>query len=293
MKVTFYIMYNMLFLCQVEQQFSLTPYSDKCRVVLEVLAMIFLSNPNLPENPVRLAVVDSRISGASRQSLEASDVTTLRMMPHPALYDAVKCHPDMLLNHIGTDLIVYAPGTDDTLLDGLRAYGFRLIRGGRSITGTYPGDIAYNAARAGRYYFHNLKHTDAVLAELLEKQGIEPVHVEQGYAKCSVLPVDESSIITADAGIARAAEKKGFDVLLLENERSIKLPGLDYGFIGGACCMMSKTVCAVNGSLDKLDGKAEITSFLSKRNISIVNLSDESVTDIGSILPLMMSERSN
>lgn len=251
--------------------------------------MVFVSNPNLPDKPAGLALVGSRISDSSVGILEGQGVKTLLMPAHSFLYDAVSSHPDILLHHVSADTIVYAPGTDDDILEALKAYGFKLLCGEKMLSASYPDDIAYNVARVGKYYFHNLKYTDRLLMELLNQQGIEPVHVEQGYSKCSVLPVDEKSMITTDAGIAKAAQRVGLDVLLAECGSSIRLPGLNYGFIGGACGLISKSTCAVNGSLEKLDGSEAIISFLSKRQIRIVELCDDFVTDVGSIIPLMCS----
>lgn len=254
--------------------------------------MLFVQEPNLPENKVSLVVVDGRAEFAIGE-LNQLGIATLRMRPHSGLYDAVCCHPDMLLHPIGGDLIVYAPETDRRLLDELRSYGFRLIQGASSLSPVYPRDIAYNVARVGKWYFHNLKYTDPIIKEHLEKQGIEPVDIKQGYAKCSILPISESSIITTDAGIAKTAEKKGLEVLLLKNEKSIHLPGLNHGFIGGACSMISKTVCAINGRLENLYSHEILSSYLKVRNIQLKEISNGFVTDIGSIFPLMISERSN
>lgn len=250
--------------------------------------MKFIQEPNLPEDKVSLAAVDSRISRKTEDALLALGIGLIRIRPHPELYDAVCCHPDMMLHHIGGNVIVYAPGTDAEAVSQLEARGFRMVMGQSILAPKYPLDIAYNVARVGKWYFHNLKYTDSRIRTCLEQIGAEPVHVEQGYSKCSILPVDSNSIITADAGIARAAEKKGIDVLLLECGDSIRLPGLDHGFIGGACGMISDTVCAVNGCIEKLRDFDNMVSFLLKRNKSIVQLSDECVTDIGSIIPLML-----
>lgn len=249
--------------------------------------MVFASNPNLPEKAAGLAVVDERIGKGPEEKLQALGITVLRLKPHRALYAAVSSHPDMLLHHIGGEVIVYAPGTDTDLLSTLDSYGFNLVMGESFLSSSYPADIAYNAARVGRCYFHNLKHTDPVLKKLLESRDIEPVHVAQGYAKCSILPVGNESIITSDAGIARAAEKNGYDVLLVDFERSIRLPGLSYGFIGGTAGMIGNSLCALNGSLRGLSYYEAITSFFSEKKIEVAELSDGQVTDIGSILPLM------
>jgi len=102
------------------------------------------------------------------------------------------------------------------------------------------------------------------------------------------LPVNENSIITSDSGIAKAAEAEGLDVLLVDCERSIQLPGFNYGFIGGAGGMLSKSICALNGHKNKLNCYEAVSAFLLRKKVHFVGLSDESVTDIGSILPLML-----
>jgi len=248
--------------------------------------MNFIESPNIPEKHVSAALVDARISIDVEKKLIELGIRLFKVLPHPGLYDAVCCHPDMMLHHIGDRAIVYAPGTDGGLIGQLRNEGFNLIKGGTEISPSYPGDIAYNVARVGKWYFHNLKHTDPIIKKQLEQLGIEPVHVEQGYTKCSVLPLDENSIITSDIGIAKIAEKKGLDVLAVANERSIRLPGLNYGFIGGAGGMLGKSVLGINGRLGTLDSSEDIASFLSRKNILLEELSDSVVTDIGSILPL-------
>jgi hypothetical protein len=250
--------------------------------------MAFVTNPNLPDNAVTLAVVDERISREAENALLNLGVKILKLRPHPSLYTAVCSHPDMLLHHIGGETIVYAPGTDPTLIDALLSDGFSLLKGESILSPAYPADISYNIARVGSMYFHNLKYTDPVIKRQLFKRDIEPIHVEQGYSKCSVLPVDANSIITSDAGIAKAAEKKGLEVLLVDCERSICLPGLNYGFIGGAGGMIGNSVCAINGSLDALSCSDEFSAFVLKKSIIIKELSDSSVTDIGSVLPLKM-----
>lgn len=248
--------------------------------------MNYIKSPNIPDRPVSAAVVDARISKEAEKKLIGLGIRLFKVQPHPGLYDAVSCHPDMMLHHIGGETIVYAPGTDERLIGQLKDNGFKLLKGEAELSATYPKDIAYNAARVGKWYFHNLKHTDPIVKKLLESLGIEPVHVEQGYSKCSVLPIDQNSIITSDIGIAKIAEKKGLDVLQVADERSIRLPGLNCGFIGGAGGMLNKSVLGINGRLGTLSLSEDIASFLSRKNIVLEELSDSVVTDIGSILPL-------
>jgi hypothetical protein len=252
--------------------------------------MEYIGIPNLPEGPVSLAVADGRISLEAERTLLLNGTKLIKTSRHSGVHEAISYHPDIMFHHIGFNHIVFAPGTDDAFLNVLSGLGFNLIKGSSVLSSKYPHDIAYNAARVGTFFFHNLKYTDVVLKKELEACDISPVRIEQGYAKCSISIVNDSSIITADAGIARAAEKKGIDVLLIDFRQKILLPGLNYGFIGGCSGLIGKNMWAVNGDVEKLTSFKEIYDFLSRKDIQIISLSNEQVTDIGSIIPLITNK---
>ncbi len=183
-------------------------------------------------------------------------------------------------------MIVYAPGAAESVLGALSGQGFLLIKGEAELGDKYPASVYYNAARVGNFVFHNTKYTDKVLKENFFKMDIELVHINQGYAKCAISVVDENSIITMDKGIAKAAEKKGIDVLVIE-EDAILLPGFKNGFIGGCTGLLDKGKWAVAGDIRKLKSYKKIEDFLLRKGVEIVSLSDESVVDIGTIIPLL------
>lgn len=248
--------------------------------------MSYVHIPNLPQGWTRLAVVDGRIGGDLEEGLRTLNIELIKTVRHPELYEAVSCHPDMMLHHLGDEYMIYAPGVEDKILQSLTKHGLKLIRGETCLVAKYPGDIAYNVARVGNFAFHNLKYTDKVLERELKKRGVELVHVKQGYSKCSVSVVDENSIITADKGIAAAALEKGLEVLLIEPEDGILLPGLSNGFIGGSTAMLDRRTWAVAGNFSFLKAADRIRKFLEDRNIRILSLSEKDIVDIGSILPL-------
>jgi hypothetical protein len=248
--------------------------------------MKYVDIPNIPNNKAALAIVDGRISSSLEKGLMDLDVQLIKTKPHPSLYTAVSFHPDMFIHHLGGRTIVYAPGTSESTLVELEEYGFELIKGETELGSTYPGNISYNVARIGRYAFHNTKYTDKFLKDWLFKMDVELIHVNQGYAKCAISIVDENSLITMDKGIAKIAEKKGFDVLVIE-EKEILLPGLDYGFIGGCSGLIDRNKWAVAGNFETLSSFFEIKSFLGAKGIEIISLSTHQVVDIGSLIPLL------
>jgi len=250
--------------------------------------MNYVRIPNLPEAEVSLAVVDGRLDEAMEAKLLDLKVKLIKTDRHTGLYEAVSYHPDMMLHHLGDECIVYSPGVADSIKNALSDCGFQLIQGGTTLQEKYPWDIAYNVARVGKFAFHNLKYTDPVLRNELEKRDVELVHVKQGYSKCSVSVIDENSIITADRGIAKAAQEKGVEVLLIEPEEEILLPGLSNGFIGGSTAMLNKYRWAVAGNFAFFRAADRIRRFLEDRNIEIISLSEGRITDIGSIIPLLV-----
>lgn len=158
----------------------------------------------------------------------------------------------------------------------------------------YPGNIIYNAVCTGKYYIHNLKYSDSALTAAAEKrqhdicpeQTPEKIHVSQGYTRCCCLPVDDTSFITSDRGIAASLEQAHAEVLLI-SAGHISLPGFDYGFIGGCAghlMINGRRTIVFNGDLESHPDCKEITSFIKDRDIDIVSFADYPLTDIGSIL---------
>jgi len=251
--------------------------------------MRYLDKPNLPDGPVSAVIADGRISRENEEGLLAMGIKIIKTKRHPGVYEAISFHPDIMFHHVGGDRIVYAPETDESVVMQLASLGFHMIQGRSRLGEKYPFDIAYNAARVGRYVFHNFKYTDPVLKEELEKQGGIPVHVKQGYAKCSVSVVREDFMITSDAGIARAASDVGIEVLLIEPEEDLALPGLDYGFIGGSSAMLGKDKWCITGSLENLRQGERIKKALECKGIEAVSLGRGKVEDIGSIIAILQN----
>ncbi len=79
------------------------------------------------------------------------------------------------------------------------------------------------------------------------------VHVEQGYARCSVIPVGGRAMVTADLGIASAAERKGIDTLRI-SPACVHLPGESSGFIGGVCGVMPDDLLILLGDMSFSSG---------------------------------------
>lgn len=249
--------------------------------------MNFLDTPNLPERKVNLVLVDGRIGHEIEEKLMSFKIDYIKTKPLDSLYPSISYHPDIFFHHLENNVIVHAPGVCKEILKKLQGYGFKLLEGQSRLSSKYPKNICYNGARVGKYFFHNTKYTDSIILDFLKKRDVEIIHVNQGYAKCSISVVDENSIITMDRGIAKTAEKKGLDVLLIEEEDGIVLEGLDKGFIGGSTFLVDRYRWAICGNIEKLKTEKKIREFLCKKGIEIISLGNKNPVDVGSVIPLL------
>jgi hypothetical protein len=146
----------------------------------------------------------------------------------------------------------------------------------------YPGDVIYNGCSTGKYFIHNLKYTDEELMKRVRALGLIPVDVKQGYARCSITPVDEESIITYDRGIAQQASEAGLEVLLVEPGQ-VELPGYDHGFLGGTSGRVGDEII-FNGDLSEHSDFERIAVFIEERGLRLKYFKEYPLRDIGSIV---------
>lgn len=198
-----------------------------------------------------------------------------------SVYESISNHPDIFICPTKENVIV-EPDTWECLVSASPFLKAILTPGKTKLTSGYPGNIAYNVAIVGHFAIHNTRHTDPVLKETLDAQGFQWIHVKQGYSKCSVAVVDDSSIITSDEGIYRAAQRHGIQGLLI-TPGFIKLPGMNYGFIGGASGFVGNRLYFTGNITHHPDWKA-ISDFVESRGVAVAYAEDFPLEDVGSIL---------
>ncbi|MBF8984190.1 hypothetical protein IZY60_11635 [Lutibacter sp. B2] len=228
-------------------------------------------------------IVDGRVTEGMVNTLEQFKIKVVKTPCCKELYHAISYHPDIMIHPIDRKNVVIAPNVYSLLEDVFIQNGINPIKGDTFLKSNYPDNIAYNVARVSKFAIHNFKYTDKAILKLLEKNGIRFIHVKQGYSKCSTCIVNEHAIITADRGIAKEVVKYGIDVLLISSG-SIDLPGLEYGFIGGASGLIGKNKLFITGQLNKHPDYNSILEFLKKNKVKPIFLNREKPIDLGSIL---------
>lgn len=246
----------------------------------------FVLRANLPKRAEHV-IIGAKYVHLLEEPLKTRGITPLFVPDNPNVDERLSGHADLSVFHAGGEEIWLAPY--------LRESGFaaRLTAMGAQVhiadivqSASYPHDAQMNIAALGGAFIYNPKVSYMpVIERLAGKRGMRGAPARHGYAKCSVLVVDERSIITQDAGIARAARGIGLNVLEIA-PGYVTLDGFEYGFLGGAGFKPAADIMAFTGMLDAHPDRARILTFLAARGVSAVYLTGLPVFDIGSAIPI-------
>ncbi len=238
----------------------------------------FILTPNLPERRVTLAAAGNYPEIIS--ALHGIGINTVSF-ESKILPDEVSRHQDMLLCHLKGNKIFLSPELSP---DILIKEGFS-VQTGEPLGSSYPEDVKLNVAVSRDFFIYNPKTADSSLAKELLGTGKRGIEAKQGYTKCSVCFVTENALITEDPSIYEAL--KGTDIhTLLISKGDVYLSDTHYGFFGGAAGKIDSTTLAVTGALKNHTDGTKIKAFCHTHGVSILELTNGRITDIGGIIPL-------
>ena len=230
------------------------------------------------------ALIDCRVSDASLSALKSRGYTPILMPPADYLDKPVASHTDMLIFVGFGRLFCHARYYESNreLIDGIISLsGLELTLSDEEIGNKYPKDVLFNACLVGNRLICNKKSVSKLILDSAMAAHCDIIDVAQGYTKCSICPVSDNAIITADKSIARACEKAGMDVLLI-SEGDVTLPPYSFGFIGG-CAGICNDEVVFCGSVDTHRDGQKIRDFCTKHKKIVLSLSNEILQDVGSI----------
>lgn len=202
---------------------------------------------------------------------------------NPYVDERLSYHADLSAMKLPDKVIVAAKHLCD--VDGFRGVlqnaGYELVGAKGEQGGAYPGDAGLCACVAGDKLFCKASFTDPAVRERFQGEIID---VRQGYANCSICALPDGAIITADAGIAASASKRGIEALKIA-PGFIALSGFEYGFIGGAafCC---ENTLYFTGRLGGHPFSREICDFAGAHGVDVCFLTNEPAFDIGGAVVL-------
>lgn len=246
----------------------------------------FVGASNLPRC-ADAVILGAKYAKKLEKALKKLEINPLFVPENPDVDRRLSGHADLSALHAGGERIYLAPYLSGTefahiLIDLGAEIEFADIRQGTE----YPLDAQLNLAVVGNRVICSTKTAYLPAVDYLSRAlGVNIINCRQGYTKCSVLVVDERSIITQDKGISFAARKAGLDVLEIESGY-VMLDGYEYGFIGGAGFKISYNTMVFTGTLDAHPDKKRILDFIASHGIKALYLTDEPIYDIGSAIPL-------
>ena len=189
-------------------------------------------------------------------------------------------HPDLQI-FVAHGCAFVHPDTDDEFVNRCSSYA-RVIRCAAPLGAEYPHDCSFNIAFTGKAALCRERLLPPEIGDFFEERGIRIVDIPQGYAKCSIIVVDEESIITEDEGIRKNAERNGIEVHMVR-KGFISLDGFPHGFIGGISGLHGDTVY-LSGDITHHPDHEKIFALIAGKGKRYELLSPLPATDIGSII---------
>lgn len=225
------------------------------------------------------ALIDFRTSDNEKKNLNKLGFKTILCPPCKNVCWQICGHPDISVFFIDKKTAVVDKNTDIDFLKKLNSININVIPAKNPLSQKYPGDISLNALNLDKIFVHNLKYTDPSITKNLGRKKL--INVNQGYTKCSSSVIGKNNVITSDPSIYNALSEQDIDVMQIPFG-DILLDGFDYGFIGG-CCGSFENYAVFFGSLENYAYGKNVLEFLEKHNIKPIYLSNEKLTDRGSI----------
>ncbi len=235
-----------------------------------------------------LIIIDQKMPEEAKKRL-TSYGDLLELKTEGITYPAISGHPDIFFCQADDKLIV-APNLPKTYFDRLNAHDIDYMVGELPVGLDYPASSRYNAVATENYLIHNFRHTDFVITRSL--QDLTPVHVDQGYCRCNLLPLKEDHFITSDEGIFKVLMRLHLRDSISETPsqssifvtpEDILLEGFPHGFFGG-CCGVREDKVFINGSLKHFKEGEKVSLYLEHLNYEIIELMDRPLLDCGSII---------
>ncbi len=195
---------------------------------------------------------------------------------------SISTHPDLQIHFVTDNMAFCSPDTIEHYTKILPK-NIKLKAGCSNVGGTYPSSCAYNIARIGNIIICNTECADKAIMDFYKETDKEIINVKQGYSKCNICPISDTSFITEDRGIHNSIQKDKHLTSHLIEVGSVSLDGFKYGFIGGATGVFDNKILFC-GKIPDGETGSKIHDIIYKENMEYVELSDDKLQDFGSII---------
>lgn len=238
--------------------------------------------PNLPDDNAKLVVMSTNNKELVNR-VEELGIKVLSSENLGKLLIFEQYHTDLQFLHYNKDT-VFVLNECTSLKGNLKKYFPNVIEISKNIEKDYSNNVMLNCVVLNDKLICNSKTIADEVLQVAIKDNLKIINVNQGYTKCSTCIVNENAIITSDKSIYKSCRNE-MDVLLIR-QGYIELSGVDYGFIGGSSFKVNKNTLAFTGNIKLHPDYEIIKSFAQNYNVELLSLTENTMIDIGSIIPI-------
>lgn len=202
---------------------------------------------------------------------------------HNMLYPEIDGHPDILACNLGQIVVV-----ENAYYEILKKFtSGNIVQGNAKITAKYPRDIAYNCAIVGNNLIGKIECLDRVIINYCKEKNINLIDVKQGYAKCSILKLNDEALIVSDISIYNTLKNFKNLKIMYVNSNDIFLSERYTGFIGGASGFI-KDKLYFFGNYKKIKNYNGMIKFIEEEGVMIDTFIPDSdkLYDFGGIIEI-------
>lgn len=238
--------------------------------------------PNLPEENAKIVVMSTN----NKELVNRVEELGIKGLPSENLGKLLtfeQYQTDLQFLHYNKDT-VFVLKECTNLKENLKKYFPNVIEISKNIDKDYPNNVMLNCVVLNDKLICNLKTIADEVLQMAIKDNLKIINVNQGYTKCSTCIVNENAIITSDKSIYKSCRNE-MDVLLI-GQGYIELSGTDYGFIGGSSFKYNRNTLVFTGNIKLHPDYESIKSFAQNHNVELLSLTENTMIDIGSIIPI-------
>lgn len=238
--------------------------------------------PNLPQDNAKIVVMSTNNKELVNR-VEELGIKVLSSENLSKLLIFEQYHTDLQFLHYNKDT-VFVLKECTSLKENLKKYFPNVIEISKNIDKDYPNNVMLNCVVLNDKLICNTKTISDEVLQMAIKDNLKIINVNQGYTKCSTCIVSENAIITSDKSIYKSCRNE-MDVLLIR-QGYIELTGTDYGFIGGSSFKYNRNTLVFSGNIKLHPDYESIKSFVENHNVELLSLTENTMIDIGSIIPI-------
>lgn len=239
-------------------------------------------NPNLTQDNAKIVVMSTN----NRELVNRVEELSIKVLSSENLSKLLifeQYHTDLQFLHYNKDT-VFVLKECTSLKENLKKYFPNVIEIRKNIEKDYPNNVMLNCVVLNDKLICNTKTISDEVLQMAIKDNLKIINVNQGYTKCSTCIVNENAIITSDKSIYKSCRNE-MDVLLIR-QGYIELSGTDYGFIGGSSFKYNRNTVVFTGNIELHPDYESIKSFAQNHNVELLSLTENTMIDIGSIIPI-------